>query len=79
MSSLLDIPEIVGLDTKRSLVRIPPELDVPLTPRVRQLIDTPEFRRLSMSATPIKSCDSSKSRLSPSWRVRADQEPLLRR
>jgi len=47
MSSLLEIPEVVGLDTKRSLVRIPPELDVPLTGRVRQLIDTPEFRRLS--------------------------------
>jgi HD superfamily phosphohydrolase len=28
-------------------VRIPPELDVPLTPRVRHLIDTPEFRRLA--------------------------------
>ena len=47
MTSLLDIPEVVGLDTKRSLVRIPPELDVPLTGRVRQLVDTPEFRRLS--------------------------------
>lgn len=47
MNSLLEIPEVVGLDTKRSLVRIPPELDVPLTARVRQLIDTPEFRRLS--------------------------------
>jgi HD superfamily phosphohydrolase len=29
------------------MVRIPPELDVPLTPRVRQLIDAPEFRRLA--------------------------------
>ena len=29
------------------MVRIPPELDVPLTPRVRQLIDTAEFRRLA--------------------------------
>ncbi|MDD4270576.1 MAG: HD domain-containing protein [Pirellulales bacterium] len=47
MSSLLEIPEVAGLDTKRSLVRIPPELDVPLTSRVRQLIDTPEFRRLA--------------------------------
>ena len=47
MNSLLDIPEVIGLDTKRSLVRIPPELDVPLTERVRLLIDTPEFRRLS--------------------------------
>jgi uncharacterized protein len=29
------------------MVRLPPELDVPLTPRVRQLIDTCEFRRLA--------------------------------
>ncbi len=45
-SSLRDIPEIVALDTHRGFVRIPPEVDVPLTPRVRQLIDTTEFRRL---------------------------------
>jgi HD superfamily phosphohydrolase len=44
---LLDIPELAGLDTKRSLVRIPPELDVPLTDRVRHVIDTAEFRRLA--------------------------------
>jgi len=47
MPSLLDIPEIRGLDSRKAVVRIPPELDVPLTPRVRQLIDTPEFRRLN--------------------------------
>lgn len=29
------------------MIRIPPESDVPLTPRVRHLIDTPEFRRLA--------------------------------
>jgi len=46
MARLLDIPELVGLDARRGLVRIPPELDVPLTHRVRQIIDTPEFRRL---------------------------------
>ncbi len=45
--TLRDIPEIVGLDARRHLVRIPPEVDVPITPRVRQLIDTAEFRRLS--------------------------------
>lgn len=44
---LLDIPELVGLDSRRGLVRIPPELDVPLTDRVRQIIDTPDFRRLA--------------------------------
>ena len=47
MTKILDIPEIVALDTRRALVRIPPEVDVPLTPRVRQLIDTAEFRRLA--------------------------------
>ncbi len=47
MANLLDIPEVVALDTRRGLVRIPPEVDVPLTPRVRQLIDTADFRRLA--------------------------------
>ncbi len=46
MSSLRDLPEVAGLDARHSLIRIPPELDVPLTPRVRRIIDTPEFRRL---------------------------------
>lgn len=45
-SDLFLIPEMAGLDARRSLVRIPPELDVPLTDRVRKIIDTPEFRRL---------------------------------
>lgn len=44
---ILRIPEMVGLDARTSLIRIPPELDVPLTGRVRKIIDTPEFRRLS--------------------------------
>lgn len=43
---LLLIPEIVGLDARSSLVRIPPELDVPLTPRVRRIVDSRVFRRL---------------------------------
>jgi len=47
MTSILDIPEVVALDTRRALIRIPPEVDVPLTPRVRQLIDTADFRRLA--------------------------------
>lgn len=45
--SILDLPEIAGLDARAGLVRIPPELDVPLTPRVRELIDTADFRRLA--------------------------------
>src|SRR5258706_13667466 len=46
VTSLLDIPELRELDSRKSLVRIPHEEDVPLTPRVRQLIDTAEFCRL---------------------------------
>ena len=47
MAPILDIPEVAALDARRGLIRIPPETDVPLTPRVRQLIDTAEFRRLA--------------------------------
>ncbi len=47
MSSIADIPEIQGLDARRGLIRIPDQVDVPLTPRVRQIIDTAEFRRLA--------------------------------
>lgn len=46
-SALREIPEVEALDGRGGLVRIPPELDVPLTPRVRALIDTREFRRLA--------------------------------
>jgi uncharacterized protein len=46
VSTLREIPEIAALRNGQGLVRIPPELDVPLTHRVKQLIDTPEFRRL---------------------------------
>ncbi|MBQ6107509.1 MAG: HD domain-containing protein, partial [Thermoguttaceae bacterium] len=44
---ILEIPEIAGLDSRKSILRIPPEVDVPLTPRVRRIIDTAEFRRLA--------------------------------
>ena len=47
MPRIADLPELIALDARRQLVRIPPEIDVPLTPRVRQLIDAPEFRRLA--------------------------------
>jgi len=47
MTSIGDIPEIQGLDGRQQLLRIPPQLDVPLTRRVRQIVDTAEFRRLS--------------------------------
>jgi HD superfamily phosphohydrolase len=44
---IFDVPELVRWHSGGSLVRIPPGLDVPLTPRVRRLIDTPAFRRLA--------------------------------
>lgn len=47
MPAIRELPEIAGLTSRRSMVRIPPEVDVPLTPRVRRLIDTAAFRRLA--------------------------------
>src|SRR5436190_18249270 len=47
MDSISDIPEIRELDSRMSLIRIPRELDAPLTPRIQSLIDTAEFRRLT--------------------------------
>ncbi len=47
MSALRDLPEIAGLDGRQGMLRIPAELDVPLTPRVRAIIDSSEFRRLA--------------------------------
>jgi HD superfamily phosphohydrolase len=44
---LLALPEIIGLDSYIGFVRIPPELEVPLTDRVRHIIDTKPFRRLA--------------------------------
>jgi uncharacterized protein len=47
LKSIHDIPEIAQWRTGGPLVRIPPGIDVPLTDRVRRLIDTPAFRRLA--------------------------------
>ncbi len=47
MSWSWDIPELRALATRRELVRIPAELDVPLTKRVKALVDTAPFRRLA--------------------------------
>ncbi|MDR2345290.1 MAG: HD domain-containing protein [Planctomycetaceae bacterium] len=44
---MFNIPEITGLDSRIGFIRIPPELDVPLTERVRRLLDTEAFRRLA--------------------------------
>lgn len=45
--TLASLPELVALDSSVDGVRIPPDLTVPLTPRVRLLLDTPEMRRLA--------------------------------
>ncbi len=47
MPTIRDIPEIGRSRGTGGLVRIPPGVDVPLTPRVRRLIDTAAFRRLA--------------------------------
>ncbi len=47
MSSIYDIPELARWRRDGGVVRIPPGVDVPLTERVRRLIDAPAFRRLA--------------------------------
>ena len=46
MNPIREIPELQALDARDQLIRIPHETDVPLTPRVKQIIDSAEFRRL---------------------------------
>ena len=41
------LPELVALDSCGDGLRIPPDVTVPLTPRVRALIDLPLLRRLA--------------------------------
>ena len=41
------LPELLALDAGDAGVRIPPDLTVPVTPRVRALLDLPELRRLT--------------------------------
>ncbi|RLT13740.1 MAG: HD domain-containing protein [Planctomycetota bacterium] len=45
--TLRALPELVTFATSTDGVRIPPGVTVPLTPRVRALLDTPQMRRLS--------------------------------
>jgi HD superfamily phosphohydrolase len=47
VSAISDIPELDRWRGGSGLVRIPPGVDVPMTDRVRQLIDTAAFRRLA--------------------------------
>ena len=44
---LTDLPELVALESHAEGVRIPPGVTVPLTARVRALLDTGEMRRLA--------------------------------
>ena len=43
----MPIPELIGLDSQDGTIRIPPEFGVPLTERVRRIIDSEPFRRLA--------------------------------
>lgn len=47
MADIASLPEIVALDTGGGGVRIPPGDTVPLTPRVRALLDSAPLRRLA--------------------------------
>ena len=47
MNSILEIPEVRALDGPSGLIRIPNQIDVPVTPRLMRLIDTAEFQRLT--------------------------------
>ena len=46
MNSLDQVPEIVALSAPPSLIRLPEQIDVPVTPRVMRLVDSPAFQRL---------------------------------
>jgi HD superfamily phosphohydrolase len=41
-----NIPELSQADGSPHVIRIPTEQDVPFTPRIRALVDTPQFQRL---------------------------------
>ncbi|HEX5470828.1 MAG TPA: metal-dependent phosphohydrolase, partial [Lacipirellulaceae bacterium] len=47
MSTIYDIPEIGRWRSAGGRIRIPPGVDVPLTDRVRRIIDSAPFRRLA--------------------------------
>ncbi len=46
IGSRFSIPELKALDRSRNLVRIPPETNVPVTPRILRLIESAPFQRL---------------------------------
>jgi HD superfamily phosphohydrolase len=46
MSALQRVPELAALSAGQQLIRIPDQTDVPVTPRIRRLIDSAAFARL---------------------------------
>ena len=46
MNSLYQIPEIAALAFPESLIRLPDQTDVPVTPRIMRLVDSGSFQRL---------------------------------
>lgn len=46
MINRFDIPELKALQSPTGIIRLPPEVDIPVTSRVMNLIDTSAFRRL---------------------------------
>ncbi len=46
MNSLRQIPELLAMEGAGGLIRIPNQIDVPVSARVLRIIDTPEFQRL---------------------------------
>ncbi len=47
MNAILEIPELQALHSRASSIRIPDQINVPVTPRIRRLIDSEPFRRLA--------------------------------
>jgi HD superfamily phosphohydrolase len=45
-SEILRIPELEAMDGTSQVIRIAPETNIPMTERVRKIVDSPPFRRL---------------------------------
>ena len=46
MSAFTNVPEIAALRNPKQLIRLPEQIDVPVTPRIMRLVDSPQFQRL---------------------------------
>ena len=47
MDKISELPELLALECPPHVIRIPDQIDVPLTDRVKRLVDTATFRRLA--------------------------------